>query len=40
LRCHEAIAQAIVDQDPSAARHAMSAHFDDTVRVLMNAGVT
>lgn len=40
LRCHEAIAQAIVDQDVSAARHAMSAHFDDTLRVLMNAGVT
>lgn len=40
LRCHEAIAQAIVDQDPSAARHAMSAHFDDTLRVLMNAGIT
>ena len=40
LRCHEAIADAISRQDVAAARHAMSAHFDDTMRVLMNAGVT
>lgn len=40
LRCHEAIADAINRQDVAAARHAMSAHFDDTMRVLMNAGVT
>lgn len=40
LRCHEAIADAILKQDVAAARHAMSAHFDDTMRVLMNAGVT
>jgi GntR family transcriptional repressor for pyruvate dehydrogenase complex len=37
---HEAIAQAVVDQDIVAARDAMSAHFDDTVRVLIGAGVT
>ena len=40
LRCHEAIAESILKQDVAAARHAMSAHFDDTMRVLMNAGVT
>lgn len=40
LRCHEAIADAILKQDVAAARHAMSSHFDDTMRVLMNAGVT
>lgn len=40
LRCHEAIADAISRQDVAGARHAMSAHFDDTMRVLMNAGVT
>jgi len=40
LRCHEAIADAIYRQDVAAARHAMSSHFDDTMRVLMNAGVT
>ena len=37
---HEAIAAAISDQDVAAARAAMSAHFDDTVRVLIGAGVT
>jgi len=40
LRCHEAIAETIFKQDVAGARHAMSAHFDDTMRVLMNAGVT
>lgn len=39
LRCHESLAEAIAAQDVAAARHAMSAHFDDTMRVLMNAGV-
>lgn len=37
---HEAIAAAIRDQDVAAARAAMSAHFDDTVRVLIGAGIT
>jgi DNA-binding FadR family transcriptional regulator len=37
---HEAIAEAIVNQDIVGARNAMSAHFDDTVRVLAGAGVT
>jgi len=37
---HEAIAEAIANQDIAAARDAMSAHFDDTVRVLASAGVT
>jgi len=40
LLCHEALADAIAQQDVARARAAMNAHFDDTVRVLMNAGVT
>jgi GntR family transcriptional regulator, transcriptional repressor for pyruvate dehydrogenase complex len=38
--CHEAIAAAILKQDVDAAREAMSAHFDETVRALVAAGVT
>jgi GntR family transcriptional repressor for pyruvate dehydrogenase complex len=37
---HEAIAAAIKDQDVGAARATMTAHFDDTVRVLIGAGIT
>lgn len=37
---HEAVAHAIKEQDVAAARQAMSEHFDDTVRVLIGAGVT
>lgn len=40
LRHHEALAETITQQDVGAARHAMSAHFDDTMRVLMQAGIT
>ena len=40
IACHEAIAEAILKQDVAAARAAMSAHFDDTVRALVAAGVT
>ena len=38
VEVHEAIAQAVADQDADAARTAMSAHFDDTIRVLAIAG--
>jgi GntR family transcriptional repressor for pyruvate dehydrogenase complex len=37
---HEAIADAIFREDVTAARIAMSAHFDDTQRALVAAGVT
>jgi DNA-binding FadR family transcriptional regulator len=40
IAVHEAIAAAIVAQDVGAARAAMSAHFDDTVRALIGAGIT
>jgi GntR family transcriptional repressor for pyruvate dehydrogenase complex len=40
VACHEAIAQAILKQDVTQARAAMSDHFDDTVRALVAAGVT
>jgi GntR family transcriptional repressor for pyruvate dehydrogenase complex len=40
VACHEAIAQAILKQDVTQARTAMSDHFDETVRALVAAGVT
>jgi DNA-binding GntR family transcriptional regulator len=40
IACHETIADAILRQDVAGARAAMAAHFDDTVRALVAAGVT
>src|SRR5882724_8500397 len=40
IACHEALADAIMKQDVSGARATMSAHFDETVRALVAAGVT
>ena len=40
IAVHEAIAGAIAEQDVVAAREAMFAHFDDSVRVLASAGIT
>jgi GntR family transcriptional regulator, transcriptional repressor for pyruvate dehydrogenase complex len=37
---HEAIADAIAASDPQSAAGAMAAHFDDSVRALLSAGVT
>jgi DNA-binding FadR family transcriptional regulator len=37
--CHEAIADAILKQDVVVARAAMSAHFDESVKALVAAGV-
>jgi DNA-binding FadR family transcriptional regulator len=39
ISCHEAIAEAIQKQDVGAARTAMSAHFDESVKALVAAGV-
>lgn len=39
ITCHEAIADAILKQDVVAARGAMSAHFDESVKALVAAGV-
>jgi GntR family transcriptional repressor for pyruvate dehydrogenase complex len=39
IACHEAIAEAIQKQDVTAARSAMSAHFDESVKALVAAGV-
>jgi DNA-binding FadR family transcriptional regulator len=39
IACHEAIAEAIQKQDVTAARTAMSAHFDESVKALVAAGV-
>jgi len=39
IACHEAIADAIQKQDVGAARTAMSAHFDESVKALVAAGV-
>ncbi|HTM81534.1 FadR/GntR family transcriptional regulator [Asticcacaulis sp.] len=38
ISVHEAIAQAVADQDVEGARTAMSAHFDETIRALAIAG--
>ncbi len=40
IELHENIAGAIATQDVSAARGFMQQHFDDTVRALVDAGVT
>ena len=40
IEVHEAIAKAVADQDVTAAEHAMSSHFDDTIRALAIAGVS
>jgi DNA-binding FadR family transcriptional regulator len=39
IACHEAIADAIYRQDVVAARTTMSAHFDESVKALVAAGV-
>jgi GntR family transcriptional repressor for pyruvate dehydrogenase complex len=39
IACHEAIAEAIQKQDVNAAKAAMSAHFDESVKALVAAGV-
>jgi GntR family transcriptional regulator, transcriptional repressor for pyruvate dehydrogenase complex len=39
IACHEAIAEAIHKQDVTAAKEAMSAHFDESVKALVAAGV-
>jgi len=39
IACHEAVADAIQKQDVTAARAAMSAHFDESVKALVAAGV-
>ena len=39
IACHEAVADAIQKQDVAAARAAMSAHFDESVKALVAAGV-
>jgi DNA-binding FadR family transcriptional regulator len=36
---HEAIARAILDRDPRAAEARMAEHFDNTVKVLLAAGI-
>lgn len=38
IEVHEAIARAVADRDVLAAQDAMSAHFDDTVQALKEAG--
>ena len=38
IACHEAIAEAIQKQDVTAAKAAMSAHFDESVKALVAAG--
>lgn len=39
LERHEAIAEAIANKDPEAARLAMDSHFDGSVQNLLNAGI-
>lgn len=39
IACHERIAAAISERDASAAEAAMAAHFDDSVKALLAAGV-
>jgi GntR family transcriptional regulator, transcriptional repressor for pyruvate dehydrogenase complex len=39
IACHERIAAAINERDTSAAEAAMAAHFDDSVKALLAAGV-
>ena len=39
IACHERIAAAISQRDASAAEAAMAAHFDDSVKALLTAGV-
>jgi GntR family transcriptional repressor for pyruvate dehydrogenase complex len=39
LQRHEAIAEAIANKDPEAARLAMDEHFDGSVQNLLNAGI-
>jgi GntR family transcriptional repressor for pyruvate dehydrogenase complex len=39
IACHERIAAAIHERDTSAAEVAMAAHFDDSVKALLAAGV-
>ena len=40
IRCHEAIANAIMAQDSVRAETAMNEHFDSAVTVLLRAGIT
>lgn len=39
LERHEAIAEAIANKDPEAAKRAMDSHFDGSVQNLLNAGI-
>lgn len=39
IACHERIAAMIIERDASAAEAAMAAHFDDSVKALLAAGV-
>jgi GntR family transcriptional repressor for pyruvate dehydrogenase complex len=39
ISCHEAIAKAIADRDPRTGEARMAEHFDNTVTVLLAAGI-
>jgi DNA-binding FadR family transcriptional regulator len=39
VAAHEAVAAAILAQDPRAAQAAMAQHFDDSVKALLDAGI-
>jgi DNA-binding FadR family transcriptional regulator len=39
LRTHEEIAEAVANGDPARAMEVMERHFDESVRVLLSAGV-
>jgi DNA-binding GntR family transcriptional regulator len=39
LRTHEEIAEAVAGGDPARAVSTMERHFDESVRVLLSAGV-
>ena len=40
VACHEAIAAAVTDRDRARAEALMAEHFDNTVRILLAAGIT
>ena len=39
VNCHEAIAEAIAASDRVKAENFMAAHFDNTVKLLLNSGI-
>jgi DNA-binding GntR family transcriptional regulator len=39
IACHEAIAKAIADRQPRTGEARMAEHFDNTVKVLLAAGI-